>query len=357
MLCENFTSGLLVYRTRDELNPDLFPYITYHSEIQEPWAEQFGGVALRGLFFDPNNEGVIVAVATMDYIYWPSWNNKRWEFDANDGTLIRHGSFIGNSFYGYSFYQGAGGELYQLQITGGAYLVTADYQLSDFIDQDTYDAISLGPFMVDRARNRIVMASSNEFRQIGVYNFTSGALIERFDLPDAVVDVCHGGGTKVYILLANNAVVGLDYVSGWYFEYVKVPYIGIGHDNRGGVRITYDKRFQRLLACWITPDAEDGASTTRIHGYRNRPVPTHVCKPIPLRRLRASEKSPVWVKAIGDLGEGLLSTATVEATVEPSRIVRTEVPLDGAGEGVTEISGVSEGSETVDVSVPTTCLL
>jgi hypothetical protein len=352
MLCQNFQSVTFPYRTTSELSPTLFPGITYHPEIPAPYAERLN--RFDGIFFDPNHNGRIVLPVWMDQIYWPGWSRMTFVFDADTGEFVERGPEMGN-YYLKDIFQGAAGELYANHTTAVVYPLDAQYQyLEDEVFYPShFGAILFDCFLVDRQRDRMVMQSNLEVYEMGVYVFSTGALIRRIRLPERTVSIAHAEGTRVYLLLNNRQLVSLDYETEQFFGATKLPQI----TNVSTARITYDKRYRRVLVCEQTPDNPDGTSTVRIRGYRYRPVGVHVCQPIPLKRPRVERDTPVLHKLIGDLGEGIGGLITSAATDTNAQVLRQDVALDGDGEGVTDVRGLAEGGETVTVSAEVECQL
>ena len=352
MLCQNFQTEVFKYRTRAELDPTLFGQIAYHEEIPPPYAESL--YVLDGLFFDPNNNGRIIAATWTHQVYWPGWARPTFVFSADTGEFIEHGPELGN-FHLTDVFQGAGGELYANHITGYAAPLGPNYEyLDDTFDADHFGAISFRCFMVDKVRDRMVMASTLEVWELGVYKFSDDSLIRRIRLPEYVASIAHADATKVYVLLDNKQIIGLDYETEQFFAAVLLPQLS----TASSVRITYDKRYRRLLVCEPKPDNPDGSSATRIVGYRYRPIGVHVCKPIPLKRLRAGVKAPVLHKLIGDLGEGIASGLITSSAAGPNaQVTRGALPLDGDGEAVVDVLGLADGNDTISVSAEVECQL
>ena len=93
----------------------------------------------------------------------------------------------------------------------------------------------------------------------------------------------------------------------------------------------------------------------QIKGFAMRPVITHLCAPIPLKRLRAGTTVPVLVKAVGDLGEGVADGVSVAATGPNLVASQNFVALDGAGESVPQVQLLSAGDDVLSLSVSVPC--
>lgn len=356
MMCQNYESVPVPYRTTDELDPVLFGGITYNEDIPAPYAERLNsGLTPTGLWIDGDR---VVMSGWTDQVWWPGWGILRWEFNAITGAFIERDTFVGG-YYANDVSQGAGGELYLQYVTGQVYPLgpKPGYELltDEVIDPDTYGYIDFtNAYFFDRVRNRAVFGGQSSVSTLRVFEFISGTHIRDIVTPSGVIDIVHDEGSRVFVLLANKAVLSLDYESGQVFSYVRLPQVS----NVTDARIAWLKAYRRLLVAEYTPDNPDGSGTTVIRGYRYTPVPVHVCKPIPLTRLRDGVKSPVLVKQVGDLGEGIAGLATLTCEDElAGQATRATVTLDGDGEGRGEVLGTTEGDETVTASVEVACQL
>jgi hypothetical protein len=356
MLCPNFQTQFLPYRLRgdSEIIPNVLAAAMYNLDIPEPYGEQIGGAGLMGMFFDPNDNGRIVLTSWMRRVYWPGWGVKSWAFSADTGAFIAHENFIGG-YYAQEVFQGAGGELYLRNSTGQHYpLEPGSYRVmtEDVILPSRFGVSLLNALFIDRFRD-LVMFRANSETTYQLRRFSTGELIHTYRFQDRVEAACYAEDTSAYLLLRNKTLVGIDYATGFVFQSTRIPQI----NDVQTTRIAYDRRYRRLLVASRTPDAEDGSSTVQIIGYRNVPIATHVCRPIPLSRVREGRTVRVLHKLVGDLGEGLTGSVRVSSEGSNLEVIQNEVGIDGDGDGVGEIIGSNEGVETLNVSTEVQCLL
>lgn len=352
MLCQNFQTVVLPYRTRAENPPTLFPGASYHPEIPEPYSESI--YQISGMFFDPSENGVLGLLISTAYVYWPSYQFLLWKFSADDGSFISVEEKA-ISLYLEDVFPGADGDLWANLLTGDAYLLNHKYELlNPPVTPATFGMILFRCFMFDRVRNVAVISDQSTALKVDIRNFTTGTLIKQLRLPESPVSICHAGDSRVYILLANRQIVCLDYLTYQFFEAVRLPQIT--NLAATDTKISYDKRYQRLLVVEKVADNVDGTCNTRIYGYRNVPQATHVCKPIPLARPREGIATPVLLKQIGDLGEGISGLIEIESTDTNAQVINARVPLDGDGEGIVNVLGLNEGSDTLSISSEVDCI-
>lgn len=350
MICQNYESVPVPYRTFAEISDD-----GWHGELPYPYAERlYESLAPQGLSVSGDTVSMSGWTATTAY---PGWSMVRWIFNAVTGAFVGYGTFLG--VVGWSsakeVYEGAAGDFF-MQVSGGAVYkydpVTGAVDEDSVIYPSRYDRTIINAPMWDTALDRVVMGGELSVPLIHVYELASGTLLKTINVPNGVKETVYAGATRVYALLVDGSLLGLDYATGEVFQHTKTP-IDVSVD----VHIAWSRKYRRLLACSYSPDNVDGTATTVIKGYRNIPVAVHVCKPIPLKRLRVGVTTPVLVKQIGDLGEGLPGALTVEGGTTVALITRTVVATDGDGEATTDVIGGEEGTDTITVSAETACLL
>jgi hypothetical protein len=349
MLCQNFASVVIPYRTVAELGDGV-----YYSDIPAPYGERLqvsGG--MTGLWVDGD---VVVTTAITDQRAYPSYQFMRWAFNVNTGGFLEYGAFVGSA-YAEDVNQGAGGELYLSYVTGPVYPLgpAPDYELqtADVILPATYGYTDFtNGLFFDRTRNRAVFGGQSGDKHLRVFNFTTGTLIREVVVPAAVLNIVHDEGSRIFALLSNKTVVSADYETGQFYSYVRLPQI----TNVTYARIAWHKVLRRLLVIEKTADNVDGSCTTFIRGYRYSAVPVHVCKPVPLTRLRNGKRSKVLCKQVGDLSEGIAGLLTLTSTDTNGQVTRGDVALDGDGEGYGEVLGSGEGSETLTVEGYAACV-
>lgn len=358
MLCQTYTADLIPHRTVDEYAAEvsvrLIPTASYNEDILG--VDGFECIdRVDGLYFSADmgglaDSGAVVVTGWTRQRWWPGWARWRWEFDAETGAFLRHGEAPGG-FQAQDVYQGAGGELWLQLVTGPLQLLGLDFQPSGTeLLPATYGAITFKAVLVDRMRNRIVMTRDSDFK-IEVRALDTGALLHSIITPNRSRDICHEEGSRCYVLTESKDVFLLDYMSGRWMGAVKLTDI-----SGANARIGWDKRYRRLVAI-EQPTAPIGyTNQVCAVGFAMRPVATHLCAPIPLKRLRAGESVPVLVKAVGDMSEGIPSAVSVSVAGPVLSAPRNIVALDGAGEGVATVDTLAAGSDTLSISMDVPCL-
>lgn len=350
MMCQNYESVVIPHRTTAELTATLFGYLPPYNTFPGDYAEAVTG--LKSLYVSGDQ---VILVCFADQIYWPGYNAQRLRFNAATGEFVSRDAMVFSVGFAWSgdITQGANNQLYITSL-GEVYRCTEDYvSIGSAIDPGLYDEVGFDVYFFDELRNRALIKPNSTSGVLKVHEFSTGDLLYSINLPGAPQQITSAGGSNVYILMDNKGVLGLDYATGRIFSYTRIPQI----DDTANTWLAWNAPYQRMLTCELTPDNVDGSSTTVIKGFRNVPIATHVCKPIPLKRLRKGIKSPVLAKQIGDFGEGITGAAEVTSTGAAATVMRQNIALDGDGEGVTELMGDDEGVEDVTVSVEVACQL
>lgn len=358
MLCQTYEGDLIPHRTVSEVPPQdtFFPGASYNEAILG--ADGFECVdRIDGLFFASSegalsDSGVIVVSGWTKQRWWPGWSRMRWEFDAETGAFLRRAEAAGgfSGYYAQDVYQGSGGELWLLLVTGPLQLLGPDFQPTGTeLLPAAYGATQFNAVLVDRMRNRIVMTRDSAI-SIEVRALDTGTLMHTIIPPSRPRDICHEEGSRCYVLTEKRDVLLLDYMTGRWMGAVKLT--GISGSN---ARIAWDKRYRRLAAI-EQPAAPIGyENQVGAAGFAMRPVATHLCTPIPIKRLRAGVPVEALVKAVGDMGEGIPAAASVSVVGPALAAPRNVVALDGAGEGVAILDSLAAGTDTVNLSLDVPC--
>lgn len=181
-----------------------------------------------------------------------------------------------------------------------------------------------------------------------------GAIVEHSAalLPRAPIALAFEEGTRVWALLVDNTVVCIDYITGEPFAYhwLPLPCPAFG----ASTKIAWQRDYRRLLVCALFEGRTFATArhrwNTRIVGYSTSPLPVHVCRPIPLRPVRAGRATPFLVRQVGSLGEPLAGFVTL--TPGPGvTVARTAIALDESGDAHAWVTASAEGAATLTASI------
>lgn len=366
MLCQSFLTVPIPYQTLEEIQRlNLAPDI-YGPGIPAPWGENLNGI--YGLWEEPDTDRIVLA-AQFNQKVFPGYDLARLEFNGVTGAFeARSNRFLttGDDVYSFGYYfrgvvQDVYGNLWAHYIAGSGTVTGYAQQISrtNFraipdtrVLPSRFGLISISVFVFDVARDYALIGANQEVR---VHRFATGELLYTLQMPSFVSVFAPGERTQVYALLQDRTIVAIDYLARRVFQHTRLPI----NASDGNPRIAWSAKNRRLLYIAPSPDAEDGSSTTRIYGYRNQPVATAVCKPVPLKPARVGRVTPVLVKQIGDVGEGLAGQLQVTESDYLSAAVPTAnaASFDGDGEAVISVTGLAEGTASLDVSIDVACTL
>ncbi|RWA55352.1 hypothetical protein AU476_07540 [Cupriavidus sp. UYMSc13B] len=262
-------------------------------------------------------DAVVYVVGTVNKIYWPGWERLWWKFNAITGEFIERGH-PSAGYYDYDVFQARDGSLWQFSVLGQFFEVDP-INFAEITgtrrSASEFGAIEVKIPLIDRPRNLAVLFTNNESRQVGVYNWTTGALIRRINVAGTPIDIVPEDERRCYVATAEGLLNLIDYTTGEVFHTMRSPV-----PTSGMVRFGWDRIYRRLLAVEQVSSATDGASLTRIRGWYPVPKATHLTKPIPLIAPRKGRQVPVLLRVVGDAGEpiagaGLTLTAEGDGSI------------------------------------------
>ena len=372
MLCRVFTTAQYFYR--GDVHPDgatvgkpvIFDEANlYHGELvpnQESILDIFGMW---------ESGGQVHLLVTLDITWYPGWRLAVISFDASDGSFVRisDGIYPSGILYWLRATVAENGAVWVHLSTGG--MVRMRFVPgSDPVEEESIDETFFGLSNIQYAgvATGYLLLGGGEAtgsQSIDVYDRSDGSLVRTIHVPDKAIAFAHGERTQWYALLENGALVSFDHSTGEVFQYTQLQ---LGVDLAGeAVYIAWSKRFRRLLVVVRTddipyesygygPGESGGVCTTRVKGYRNRPVATHVCKPVPLGRLREGEPQRFLSRIIGDAGEPIPGRIDVSDATGVT-VARASAIVDGDGDGLIDVMCDAEGSGDIEVSIAVECTI
>ncbi|EYS89521.1 hypothetical protein CF68_32995 [Cupriavidus sp. SK-4] len=356
MFRQIFESMPLVYRTPAEwagIPSGVGLGALYNGYLITPpriYAEELSGI--DGMFVaqekTPTADAVIVLTGTTSRIYWPGWDRLWWKFNAITGEFMARGTNPA-SFFDYEVFQARDGSLWQKSSLGSFFQVdpiSFDEVPGTRRGPDEFGALSIYVCMIDRLQNVAVLYTNNETgsRQIGVYNWTTGALIRRIHVGGIAIDILPEDERRCYVVTNSGLLCLVDYVSGEVLHTVRSPV------PLGDVIYAWDRIYRRLLAFQIAPNGDDGACQSVIRGWYPVPLGTHLTRPLPLKAPRRGREVPVLVRVVGDAGEPIAGASVTLSVSDTASIVRHAAGSDAHGESVTVVHCNAPGSMTLGAS-------
>jgi hypothetical protein len=356
MFAQIFTSAVLSYAVpgQADILPDIFGGLTYNSYLITPpriYAEELA--QLRGFFIarerTPFSDFTIHLIATTWDIYYPGYNYVRWRFDGLTGAYLSRRVGLPGSLYDYDIHQARDGSLWRVSILGSFFEVDpVSYEEIDDSRQEAskYGATTLDLPLVDRAQNLVVMKTNNELFQIGVYNFTTGALIRRISISGTPEVIIAEDERRCYVVSTNHMLNLVDYSTGQVLSTLRAP----GYETGAlGSKYAWDRFLRRLLVFTWRANATDGACLSTVAGYFPKPLAVGITKPIPLLPPRAGRTVPCLTRVYGDAGEAIPGMKIAPTIGGDADLTGAPPATDIEGEAIVSLACTAAGSATLDL--------
>lgn len=341
------------------------PYNAYLVTPPRQYAEEIAGMlwcapmrldlpGLRGVYYG--------TLATLEQIYWPSWDVALFLSDAA-GAVTRVPVEDGFMFYAWTRTISASwqGVLYRTDVTGAMQPVTmivtqqadgsllATYSTGDSVEASHFGVVGISWPIVDQDRDLVVLVDYSQ-AYINVHTLSTGALIRQINMSGTVASIAAADTGQVYVLCTNDRLNVVDIDAGRIVGTSLCPRTPGATD----VVLGWHGQYRRLLLAEETPPASDGASTIRVRGYYPVPIAVDLTKPIPLIPPRVNRSVPVAVRVIGDVGEPI-AACVVEGEITETPPAEAELLVasgspDATGYATLMMQGGVPGSVTFDAT-------
>lgn len=282
--------------------------------------------------------------------YWPSWGVVFHRWDSYVGTYVGRvgiASNLGSVMLGGAI-RSRLGKLYWIYWHGTELLPFSlgddeeqqvDTALVGRISTDHFEGLGQqgfnGSMAIDDDKDVFVQGS---FRDLKIWSWSTGKYKYSIRVSDSIACVALEDDSRCYILLGNRELVLYDYVRNEIMGAAKVPssVSGRSYWNNGDVQMTWDWVHRRLLISEREPDSPNGASNTKIRGYRPVPQVVRLTIPIPLKHGRKGRIIPVLTQVVGDMNEGVSGFLMTSQVAGDAQLVG--IPLtDGLGRTITKV--------------------
>lgn len=337
------------YRLPSDVSWGPNPVPDYNPSLQVPpriYAETANG--LNGVFSTPiataESYNIISLVTTNAILYWPSYTWCVYFFDATTGEYVRREP-LNVSAYLSVLYPCRDDSIFAGDVYASAFEVDPK-TLVEIPDTRLYGEqfglISMQNPCFDKGTDRILMSNGVEVR---IYRWSDKTLLHTLKMTEAVHRIIPADERRAYVRTVSNLFVLIDYMEARVLGIVRIPGV-----YSGASQVSWDWRKRRFLVCNPSADTATGACTLKVQGYYPIPQPTALTKPVPLKALRKGRRVPFWVRAIGDVGEGVGGRA-VAATVTGGTLVSSLIQTGGDGSARINVDLTATGSVTVACSV------
>jgi hypothetical protein len=292
----------------------------------------------------------IHAYCVVNITLFPGFQFTRFRFDGITGEYLDRTDVSVGSAFDMDVYQSRDGSLWRVDSLGEAFEVdplTFEEIDGTRLDPATYGLASINVPMVDRALNLIVMRIGSS-TVVGVYNFTTGALIREIGVSGTPTDILPEDNRHAYVRSSNDMLNLIDYTTGDVLSSLKAPGAEAGVVS-GDRRFAWDRYLRRLLVFNLRADAADGACLSTAAGYYPVPLAVGIVSPIPLRAPRVGRRTPFLSRAYGDAGEAIPGVKLTPSAVD-AELVGTPPFTDNDGEAIIYVEPDTAGSGLISVS-------
>jgi len=320
----------------------------YYGTYVPPWNESL--TDLRNMFVHqtetPKSFNSIYVLGQLSTEYWPSWGVSIQRWDSNTGQWLERvpiGSSVGTMSL-QNIFRSRTGKMYLTSILGaglteftmesgkgmtvvqgGAHLDAAKFGKFGFYGSYGIDDTPGG--------NKLVEADGVN---LNIFNLTTGQLLYSRRFPADIVGVALEDDDRVYLLLNNRILALFDYTRNDVMGAAKIPTTSKTEKIADGeIVMSWDWLLRRLLVMERVPDVQ-GASVTKIKGYRAVPIPVRITIPIPLRVPRRDRVIPVMSQVVGDMNEGV-GGYNVTSTVTGDAALAGMPTTDGLGVAISKV--------------------
>jgi hypothetical protein len=203
--------------------------------------------------------------------------------------------------------------------------------------------VNLG--FIDRAQGIAVAVTNLDAvaGAIGVYNATTGALVRRIVLGDTVTSIAQEDASRVFVSTDTGLLHSLDINTGAFYSTIRSP--AFNATTTLGI-VAWDRVKRNLIIYDQGIDAADGSHQGAMSAYLMNPLGTYLTRPIPLQQIRAGRTSKVYMRLVGDAGEGI-QNGRITFTATNAALSGSPPSTDGDGEAFGYITPTTAGLSTV----------
>lgn len=301
---------------------------------------------ISNFFYDPGNDRLIAHVL-LDTIYYPGWDARRYEFNAEDGAWINQAEAF-NTGIGNGSWIGIWGAVYTQKATMGSFnkIYACRNNETDIREvmweyaEPVAGGWSVNPYtwnpksiyshaVVNRIDN--LLASASAWTLDCWCNIsTTPERFAQLRLPNVLNYLAYESRNYCWVITQDGVILKADYqIPRWeMISTVQDP-----EADTVNYFITFDTKRKRVVVLRQRPDAADGACQHQLEFYYPMVKPAQLTQPVPVTSLRTGNRIILAAHLIGDAGEGL-TPYTVEGEMAAPVEGRLTTPFSG-----TELNG------------------
>jgi hypothetical protein len=272
--------------------------------------------SVANFFYEPGQDRLIAHIL-LSTTYWPSWDARRYEFDAETGEWLNSDSVLSRSD---DSWIGIWGVAYTRAATMGSFSKIYACRNSEtkireimwecgepvtngwWVDPYTWTPKSIYGFAVVNRIDNLLAAAANWTLDCWRNISTTPERFAQLRLPNVVDYLAYESRNYCWVITKDGVICKADYqVPRWeMLSTVQDP-----ETDTKQYLITFDTKRKRVVVFRHRPDAEDGACQNQLEFYYPMVKAGQLTQPVPVTSLRAGGRIILAAHLIGDAGEGL----------------------------------------------------
>ena len=259
----------------------------------------------------------------LDKTAWPSWDVKRYEFDAATGALVgdAFGTWTGiwgpiNSNHPT---MGSFGKVYTCR-NSETKIREVTYEGLDpvsggwWVDPYTWSPKSIYTYAIVNQIDNLLVAGANWTLDCWRNISTTPERFATLRLPNVISSICYESRKYCWVITVDGVILKANYlIPRW--EMISTVQNPSGDTLK--YLIAFDTKRNRVVVLRIRPDATDGACQIQLEFYYPMVKPAYLTQPVPVSSLRSGGRVLMAANLIGDAGEGLTPYTVTGAMVDP----------------------------------------
>lgn len=276
-----------------------------------------------GFFYAPGVDRLIYHTA-LNKVEWPSWDAKRYEFDAATGALVGASSGEWVGIWGIAYTKNA--------TAGSLGKIYACFASNTKIQEVSYSSLQpvAGGWWVDPYKNwnpksiyQYAMVNQIDNLMVAAQNWTLdlwrniSTTPERWAtlrLPNVISSICYESRKYCWVITVDGVILKANYLIP---RWEMISTVQDPSADTLKYLITFDSKRNRVVVLRIRSDAADGACQIQLEFYYPMVKPATLTQPVPVTSLRSGNRVLLAANLIGDAGEGLTPYTVTGAMAPP----------------------------------------
>ena len=288
---------------------------------------------VSNFFYEPENDRLIAHIV-LTTTAWPSWDVRRYEFDAATGVQVGDSVFIGiwGAAYTRAATMGSFNKIYACR-NSEYYIREISWQYAEpvtggwGVNPYTWNPQSLYGYAVVNRVDDLLAAASNWTLDCWRTISTTPGRFAQLRLPNVISYLAYESRNYCWVITVDGVILKADYqIPRW--EMIST----VQNPETDTVKyfITFDTKRHRVVVFRQRSDAADGACQHQLEFYSPMVKAAQLTQPVPVTTLRTGNRIILAANLIGDAGEGV-TPYTVNGSMAVPVEGRLATPFSGTG--------------------------